>query len=129
MTISKDLLLAILSMDSYNRGYGSGVNGLSDSNGTLLGNVSISGTSASLVDANGNRLDQSAGFYAVAYTTTADIGDPANGGIAKGTTIISYRGTDSGGNLNADATLGGSDIVNGYGVGAGVPGGAQPSVF
>ena len=93
MTISKDLLLAILSMDAYNRGYGSGVSGLSDANGALLGDVSISGTSASLVDANGNRLDEAAGFYAVAYTTTADIGDPTNGGIIPaGTTIISYRG-------------------------------------
>ena len=28
MAISKDLLLAILSMDSYNRGYNQGINGL-----------------------------------------------------------------------------------------------------
>jgi hypothetical protein len=30
MTISKDLFLAILSMDAYNRGYTQGVGGLSD---------------------------------------------------------------------------------------------------
>ncbi len=28
MTLSKDLFLAILSMDSYNRGYGQGIRGL-----------------------------------------------------------------------------------------------------
>ncbi len=28
MAISNDLMLALLSMDSYNRGYGAGINGL-----------------------------------------------------------------------------------------------------
>lgn len=37
MTISRDLYLAILSMDSYNRGYGEGVFGLSAAIGTGIG--------------------------------------------------------------------------------------------
>jgi hypothetical protein len=42
MTISKDLFLAILSMDAYNRGYGAGLN----LSGTSIGNASISQTSS-----------------------------------------------------------------------------------
>jgi hypothetical protein len=30
MAVSKDLYLALLSMDSYNRGYGAGIDGLGD---------------------------------------------------------------------------------------------------
>ena len=35
MTISKDLFLAILSMDSYNRGYGEGIAGLGGINSKI----------------------------------------------------------------------------------------------
>lgn len=41
MPISKDLLLAILSMDSYNRGYGAGIDGLSSEAGTTIGTATI----------------------------------------------------------------------------------------
>ena len=53
MAISKDLFLALLSMDVYNRGYGAGLGGLADAKNTLLGNVSILDTSDILLDANG----------------------------------------------------------------------------
>ena len=37
--MNRDLFLAILSMDSYNRGYGQGITGLSNTG--LIGNASI----------------------------------------------------------------------------------------
>ena len=60
MTISKDLFLAILSMDTYNRGYAPGMN----LTGTAIGNATIDETSSVLVDASGNALDRPAGFFA-----------------------------------------------------------------
>ena len=36
MTISKDLFLAILSMDAYNRGYGTGLAGLNTGNAAVI---------------------------------------------------------------------------------------------
>jgi hypothetical protein len=91
MTISKDLFLSILSMDAYNRGYNPGMAGLSQSG--QIGNATIGLNSAVLLDANGNRLDQPASFYGLAYNLTKSVGTPGNQ-IASGTTIISYRGTD-----------------------------------
>lgn len=81
MTISKDLLLSILSLDAYNRGYHSGINGLSTASGTQIGMVTIS-------DDKGDLDAQAAGFYAISYTLNAAVGD-----MAAGETIISYRGT------------------------------------
>jgi hypothetical protein len=111
MTITeKDLFLAILAMDSYNRGGGAGINdgGASDTNGfgdssdgsIKIGNATITHNlqDAGIVDAS-----EAAGFYAVAYQT--DYG-----------TVISYRGTDSapGADLATDAhhgwTLGGGNF-------------------
>jgi hypothetical protein len=85
MTISKDLFLAILSMDAYNRGFNAGID-LPDAQGTQIGAARINRTSeqiAELGDPN------AASFYAVAY-------DISGSGIAEldGTTVISYRGTD-----------------------------------
>lgn len=45
MTISKDLFLAILSMDSYNRGYNAGINFGPGSDGAPIGNATVSRTS------------------------------------------------------------------------------------
>jgi hypothetical protein len=56
---------------------------------------------------------QSAGFYALAYTVGAGVK-----GIAPGTTVISYRGTDNP-NPTADPDRGGSDITNGWVLGEG----------
>jgi len=77
MTISDELFKAILSMDSYNRGYEAGINfgTNSDINGVKLGNATILKT-------KGDAEAKDAGFYAIAYK------------LANGETVISYRGTD-----------------------------------
>ena len=80
MSISKELFLSILAMDSYNRGYDAGITGLSDnSNGTVaIGGATISGNVQDF-DLPGD--PQGAGFYAIAYDWN-------------GETVISYRGTN-----------------------------------
>jgi hypothetical protein len=92
--MNRDLFLSILALDSYNRGYGQRIAGLSDAG--KLGAATILGQS----DIRTGFAAVKADFYAIAYTY-------------QGQTIISYRGTD---NLAKDA-------VNGYGVGAGFSGG------
>jgi hypothetical protein len=80
-----DLIYAILAMDSYNRGYGSGITNLSQSSGTTLGEWSVvrnADDSESLQNAF------NAGFYAIAYRNTAT-----------NEVVISYRGTDFNGKL------------------------------
>lgn len=73
-----DLIYAILAMDSYNRGYGSGIKDLGETGSqarigaySILQNISQSGW-------------QSAGFYAIAYRNAAT-----------DEVVISYRGTDA----------------------------------
>jgi hypothetical protein len=60
--MDKPLFLSILAMDSYNRGYGSGINlgANSDANGTRI-------SSAIILVRNGGAEARSAGFYALAY--------------------------------------------------------------
>ena len=94
MTVTKDLLLSILSMDAYNRRYDAGISLLGNSGS--VGIATIGKDSGGLVDAAGNRLDQAAGFYALSYTLG-------------GETIISYRGTDR---YFGNSVIGG-DIWNG----------------
>ncbi len=88
MAISKDLFLAILSMDAYNRGYGAGIE--------LTGNEI--GVATILTDSEEEFADpeapegtptvgEDADFYAVAYTIGAGVD-----GLDAGTTVISYRG-------------------------------------
>ncbi len=79
MTISRELMLAILSMDSYNRGYGVGVEGLDEEG--QIGNATIIPTPS-------QTGWQAAGFYAIAYDMTGVAG------FAAGERVISYRGTD-----------------------------------
>lgn len=111
---SSALFQAILSMDSYNRGYFAAVN----ITGSAIGATTIISDSLSLgfvldagdnlvLDGNGQpvRLDVNAGFYAVAYQYV----DANN----QTQTVISYRGTDE------DITPLALDVVNGYGVGIG----------
>ena len=73
-----DLMLAILAMDSYNRGYGEGITGLGGL-GSHIGDAIISTDSETTSSTKDDAQD--AGFYAVAYELS-------------GETIISYRGTD-----------------------------------
>jgi hypothetical protein len=111
MTLNRDLFLAILSMDSYNRGYGRGINfgqntGQASRNevGSRLGNATI------LRDANdAEGKAQAAGFYAIAYQVSGV------SGIADGTTVIAFRGTDTAGG----ALL--TDVFNGWSLGGGLP--------
>lgn len=78
---SSILMKAILSMDSYNRGYDAGINIAS----IQLGNAAIVTDSfnlgATIISGQIVRLDRQSGFYAVAYDYN-------------GSKIISYRGTD-----------------------------------
>ena len=115
MTISKELFLSILAMDSYNRGYNAGIadEGQGDADG--LGRVGSQIGNATVTADNNTTTAQSAGFYAVAYTVGAGVE-----GIAPGTTIISYRGTH-GLTLGTDPVSGGGDILNGWLAGAGLP--------
>jgi hypothetical protein len=76
-----DLIYAILAMDSYSRGYGSGVTGLEDSGDkATIGNYSV-------IQNISNDGWFNAGFYAIAYRNTAT-----------NEVVISYRGTDFNGN-------------------------------
>ena len=98
----KDLFLAILSMDSYNRGAGAGINdgGASDTDG--LGEAGKQIGTATLLNVPLPQGSEAAGLYAVAYDTQYG-------------KVISYRGTDfaPAGDRTADATrgwpLGGGD--------------------
>lgn len=95
-----DLIYALLTLDSYNRGYGSPIDGLAvEYDRTKLGQYTIVADRSDPVAFN-------AGFYAIAYKK----GDE---------TVIAYRGTDVKG-LSASATMGSSDVLNGYGLALGL---------
>jgi hypothetical protein len=81
----KDPFLAILSMDSYNRGAGSGIrhNGDDDRDGLGVSNASIGGATVINIELPFGSLP--AGFSATAYS----LGTGANTEI-----VISYRGTN-----------------------------------
>jgi hypothetical protein len=81
MAISPDLFRAILAMDAYNRSYNEGIAGLGGE-GTMIGLATVAKNSSELKDANGNRLDVAASFFAQAYSWN-------------GKTVISYRGTET----------------------------------
>jgi hypothetical protein len=110
MTTSKDLLLAILAMDSYNRGYDEGISGLGGLNSTI-GSATLKQQSDTAQGTPG----VASGFYAAAYTIGTGVD-----GIASGTTIISYRGTSTN---STGATL--LDAATGWPIGAGVYGATQ----
>ncbi|WP_299862490.1 hypothetical protein [uncultured Hoeflea sp.] len=86
MTISNDLFLAILSMDSYNRGYDAGITGLGGE-GARIGAATITKDAEQLLSAG---EAEAAGFYAIAYKIT----DAGVDGLSDGDVVISYRGTD-----------------------------------
>lgn len=101
MTIDQnsDLMVAILAIDAYNRGYNASIE-LGD--GQTVGLATVSTDSSRLFDVDTTR---DSGFFAVAYTWN-------------GKTVISYRGTDNQG-LFSKEDKGASDIWSGWSIGAG----------
>ncbi len=81
MSISNELMYAILSMDSYNRGYGEGIAGLGGLN-SQIGTATLIDES----DVDENTTGVNVGFYAAAYKLGSD---------PDAETVISYRGTNS----------------------------------
>ena len=81
MAMSKDLFLALLSMDAYNRGYGAGLTLPVDS--PLIGNATVYKDSSEILrdPITDKPLDAPAGFYAVAYRTTQNIGSAETEGV------------------------------------------------
>ena len=118
--MNSDLFLAILALDSYNRGYNPGINGLPfpqfDANGNQtievrLGQAKI--TTDSSVEL-GLANTQATGFYAIAYNVGAVAG------FEPGSTVISYRGTDDPSPFNLE-----SDFWTGWTIGAGFDSASQ----
>ncbi len=106
--MNRDLLLAILAMDAYNRGYGAGIK--LDS-GTL-GKANLIDPISLGIDDEKYKVWQDAGFYAIAYEYN-------------GETIISYRGTNFKVNWSPSTFLDSpiiKDAVNGWSVGGGIAG-------
>lgn len=119
-----DLFLAILSMDSYNRGYGQSIKPEYLTSGSI-GNATIGDDALTLLSQG---AAVAAGFFAIAYNWN-------------GETIIAYRGSDNidkgaaianafgkypiwwGSGFNIVATD--DDVTNGYGVAFGYPDGPQ----
>jgi Lipase (class 3) len=90
MTTTKDLLLAILAMDSYNQGYGAGL----VTGATQIGSANLFTDSSIKLS---ETTTKAAGFYAAAYDTPYG-------------KVISYRGTD----VLSLNPFGASDIYNGW---------------
>ena len=103
-----DLMYAILALDSYNRGYGAGINKLEE-----VGSKAKIGT-FSIVQNISQAGWEAKGFYALAYRNSS------------GETIISYRGTDA--NFVNPFGSEGSDLVNGYGLALGIYREPQPDL-
>jgi hypothetical protein len=97
MVISNELMLAILAMDAYHQGYAAGIEGV----GTQIGTATQNQQS----NVNPQSEEVKARFYAVAYDWN-------------GEKVISYRGTDNP-SLGTGPVSGGSDVWNGYPIGAG----------
>lgn len=112
--MNRDLFMAILSMDSYNRGYGISITGMGG-RGSKLGTATIGEDATTALPPGVGLTD---GFYAISYTLGSGIQDTPTG-----TRVVMYRGSDS---FLFGATEGeGGDVINGYGVGAGSPYGPQ----
>jgi hypothetical protein len=103
-----DLIYAILTLDSYDRGYGSAI---ISANGGLGETGSIGNFQIRPFNLGEQDGWQSAGFYAIAYNNAT-----------AGQTVIAYRGTDS---ATGSATSGGSDVWQGYGIALGQTNSAQ----
>ncbi len=81
--MQSDVLMSLLAMDSYNRGYDPGVNGLGGIN-SRIGHVRVGEDAISLLPAG---LAESQGFYAISYQTLGV------SGFDYGQQVISFRGT------------------------------------
>ncbi len=101
--MSPELFYALLSLDSYNRGYGSGLDvaAVGPQFATSLGDATIGSTSTDLL---GLYSTKKIGFFAQTY-------------VIGGKTVISYRGTDNFGAGNP--VTGANDVVNGWITGLG----------
>ena len=90
MPISQELMLAILAMDAYNRGYNAGLGdsivglGLSGQ----IGNAIIGNPSSSEMGSP----ERNASFFAISYSFGTGNDVPL---AQRGKTVISYRGTDT----------------------------------
>lgn len=104
------LLNAILSMDSYNRGYNSGIDfSIKDQNGNITNASDTAGTKIGEVTVYrnlGNIAAQNIGFYGIAYE------------LSGGEIIISYRGTDDVDGFPNPLTD--MDVQHGWTLGAGL---------
>jgi hypothetical protein len=80
----RNLILAIISLDAYNRGYDAAISSLSQTKDTAIGNAKVF-----MNLGLGEAAAQASGFYAIAYDLTGVEGFNA------GDTVISYRGTDA----------------------------------
>ena len=125
--MNRDLYLAILAMDSYNRGYDRGLKftvnesaSARNEAGSRLGNAQITVQS----NISATSPDFAAGFYGIAYDMSGVEG------FGWGETVIAYRGTD---NMNLGGfvenllwgTATESDLATGYGIALGHPDGVQ----
>jgi hypothetical protein len=104
MAISRDLFLSLLALDSYNRGYGAGIN-------INSGNAPIKLGTANFLDQSGTSAPADKGFYGIAYSWN-------------GEKVISYRGTDNYGFSN-DPVAGATDLLNGWVAGLGYTSASQ----
>ncbi|MDZ7602045.1 MAG: hypothetical protein U1A06_11805 [Hoeflea sp.] len=109
MTVSNELMLAILAMDSYNRGYDAGIgDGQNVVDGVDVDGLGEAGStigSAVVLNFSVPQGSQAAGFYAVDYQWN-------------GETVISYRGTDNG-SIWGNPWSSPGDICSGWPLGGG----------
>lgn len=113
--MNRDLFLAILAMDFYNKGNGQGIKNVKvEADVTKLGNAIIRTDSIIEIGAPA----KAAGFYAIAY-------DVSQVGAGLSGTVVSYRGSDNFlgrtgfANFIRGNLFQGNDIRNGYGVSGG----------
>jgi hypothetical protein len=115
--MNRDLFLAILAMDSYNRGLVPAINRLKDD--IAIGIAAIKNpTTDQMVGW------QDAGFYAISYDVPQGTIDGLEG------IIIAYRGSDyeDTGGIGLQQLLYGNDIWKGWRAAFGFPFGGQPAL-
>jgi hypothetical protein len=126
--MNRDLFLAILSLDSYNRGYGRGVNFGPNSAAPIRNEAGARIGNATVLNVDLPQGSQAAGFYAIAYQVSGV------SGIADGTTVIAFRGSDNIPGLwdiftnYVTGTPSNSDANSGFGIAVGSPYGPQAAL-